>query len=261
MEGKTALISGATSGIGRATSVRLAAAGCRLILLARRTARLEELAAELDANYGTECHLITADVRDREKLSRKLSALPEDWKKIDLLLNNAGKAKGFDPIHEGDYDHWDEMIDVNLKGLLTLTREVSPLMVSRGAGTIINVCSTAGKEVYPNGNVYCATKHAVDALTYAMRLDLVKYGIRVGQICPAHVEETEFAVVRFDGDRQRAKIYEDFQPLRSRDVADAVYFMFAQPAHVNIMDVVLQGTQQASSTVVDRSGREKFKPA
>ncbi|MFT7121310.1 MAG: NADP-dependent 3-hydroxy acid dehydrogenase YdfG [Neolewinella sp.] len=259
-DGKTVFISGATSGIGRATARRLAADGFRLILLGRRKERLAEVAAELHDNHGTECHLIIADVRHRKAIHDAVQALPPAWSNIDVLFNNAGKAKGFDPINTGNYDHWDEMIDVNLKGLLTLTREVSPLMVARQSGTIINVCSTAGKEVYPNGNVYCATKHAVDALTYAMRLDLVKHGIRVGQICPAHVEETEFAVVRFDGDAERAKIYNDFQPLRSRDVAEAVHFMITQPRHVNIMDVVLQGTQQASSTVVDRSGRAKFAP-
>lgn len=259
-EGKTVFISGATSGIGRATARRLAADGYRLILLGRRAERLAVLSRELEQEHATETITIQADVRHRDDLRAAVANLPENWKSIDVLLNNAGKAKGFDPIHTGDYAHWDEMIDVNLRGLLTLTREVSPLMVARQTGTIINVCSTAGKEVYPNGNVYCATKHAVDALTYAMRLDLVKHGIRVGQICPAHVEETEFAVVRFDGDEERAKIYEDFQPLRSRDVAEAVRFMVAQPRHVNIMDVVLQGTQQASSTVVDRSGRAKFAP-
>ena len=259
--GKTVFISGASSGIGRATAYALARDGYRLILLGRRTERLEELRRELKQDHQTKSLAITADVRDREGLRSKLDKLPKEWRNVDVLLNNAGKAKGFDPIHEGSYEHWDEMIDVNLKGLLTLTREITPRMVKRGRGTIINVCSTAGKEVYPNGNVYCATKHAVDALTYAMRLDLVKHGIRVGQICPAHVEETEFAVVRFDGDRKRAKIYEDFQPLRSQDVAEAVRFMLAQPPHVTIMDVVLQGTQQASSTVVDRSGRDKFAPS
>ena len=259
-QGKTVLISGATSGIGRASARRLARAGYRLILLGRRSERLEELSNELADKYGTETFNLQVDVRHREEVRMAIANLPHAWKNIDVLLNNAGKAKGFDPVHTGNYAHWDEMIDVNLKGLLTLTREVSPLMVARKTGTIINVCSTAGKEVYPNGNVYCATKHAVDALTYAMRLDLVKYGVRVGQICPAHVEETEFAVVRFDGDKERAKIYDDFQPLRSGDVAEAVHFMVTQPAHVNIMDVVLQGTQQASSTVVDRSGRDRFKP-
>jgi NADP-dependent 3-hydroxy acid dehydrogenase YdfG len=259
-DGITVLISGATSGIGRATARRLAAEGYRIIALGRRMDRLEELEQELKEAHQTETHLLQLDVRDRTVVGQAIAGLPEEWNTVDILINNAGKAKGFDPIHSGNYDHWEEMIDVNLKGLLYLTREVSPGMVARGKGMILNVASTAGKEVYPNGNVYCATKHAVDALTYAMRLDLVKHGIRVGQICPAHVEETEFAVVRFDGDTERAKIYEDFQPLRSKDVAEAIHFMISQPPHVNVMDMVIQGTQQASSTVVDRSGREKFAP-
>ena len=257
---KIVLISGATSGIGRATARRLAADGYRLILLGRRSNLLDALSTELKHSHGTLTHLVRLDVRDREGVGEIVRQLPEDWKQVDVLINNAGKAKGFDPIHEGQLDHWDEMIDVNLRGLLYLTRAITPGMVERRRGMVLNVASTAGKEVYPSGNVYCATKHAVDALTYAMRLDLVKHGIRVGQICPAHVEETEFAVVRFDGDRERAKIYEDFQPLRACDVAEAIAFMVNQPPHVNIMDMVLQGTQQASSTVVDRSGRQRLAP-
>jgi len=256
--GKTVLISGATSGIGRATARCLAAEGFRLILLGRRKERLEELGKELLEAHETETLLIKLDVTNREDVTNLPNHFPDSWRTIDFLINNAGKAKGVDPIHEGQLDHWDEMIDVNLKGLLYLTRAVSPAMVERGAGMIVNVCSTAGKEVYPNGNVYCATKHAVDALTRAMRLDLVKHGIRVGQICPAMVEETEFSVVRYDGDTEKAKIYEDFQPLRSPDVAKAVEFMITQPPHVNVLDMVIQGTQQASSTVVDRSGRDRF---
>ncbi len=258
--GKTVMISGASAGIGRATARRLAADDFRLILIGRRVDRLEALADELAVAYGTETLLLELDVRDQEKVAASIASLPAAWAKIDILLNNAGKAKGVDPIHEGQIAHWEEMIDVNLKGLLYLTRAVSPAMVARRDGMIINVCSTAGKEVYPNGNVYCATKHAVDALTHAARLDLVKYGIRVGQICPAMVEETEFSLVRYDGDAERAKIYEDFQPLRSSDVAEAIHFMITQPRHVNVLDLVLQGTQQASSTVVDRSGRERFAP-
>ncbi|WP_020569816.1 SDR family NAD(P)-dependent oxidoreductase [Neolewinella persica] len=258
--GKTILISGASAGIGRATARRLAAEGYRLILIGRRKERLEDLAEELDLVHETETLLLELDVRNYEDVASAISSLPEEWSTIDVLINNAGKAKGVDPIHEGQIEHWEEMIDVNLKGLLYLTREVSPKMVEREEGTIINVCSTAGKEVYPNGNVYCATKHAVDALTHATRLDLVKYGIRVGQICPAMVEETEFSLVRYDGDAERAKIYEDFQPLRASDVAEAVCFMITQPRHVNVLDLVLQGTQQASSTVVDRSGRARFAP-
>ncbi|WP_420460402.1 SDR family NAD(P)-dependent oxidoreductase [Neolewinella sp.] len=257
---KIILISGATSGIGKATARRLAEDGYRLILLGRRAELLDALHDELRQAHGTLSHRVKLDVRDREAVGKLLHQLPEEWKLVDVLINNAGKAKGFDPIQEGQLDHWDEMIDVNLRGLLYLTRAVTPGMVERGRGMVLNVASTAGKEVYPNGNVYCATKHAVDALTYAMRLDLVKHGIRVGQICPAHVEETEFAVVRFDGDRERARIYEDFQPLRASDVAEAIAFMVNQPPHVNVLDMVLQGTQQASSTVVDRSGRERFAP-
>ncbi|MEM7571587.1 MAG: SDR family NAD(P)-dependent oxidoreductase [Bacteroidota bacterium] len=256
-QGQLALISGATSGIGRATAIRLAAAGYRLILTGRRQERLAELAAELAEEYDTTTQLLQFDVRDREAVAAAINSLETDWQPIDLLINNAGKAKGFDPIHEGNLDHWDEMIDTNLKGLLYLSRAVSPGMVKREQGMIINVCSTAGKEVYPNGNVYCATKHAVDALTHSMRLDLVEHGVRVGQICPAHVEETEFALVRFDGDAERAQIYQGFQPLTSPDVADAIYFMASQPAHVNILDMVLQGKQQASSTMIHRSGREE----
>jgi len=246
------------AGIGRATARCLAAEGFRLILLGRRKERLEELGAELLEAHETETLLIKLDVTNRKDVTNLPTLFPNSWQNIDFLINNAGKAKGVDPIQEGQLDHWDEMIDVNLKGLLYLTRAISPAMVERGSGMIVNVCSTAGKEVYPNGNVYCATKHAVDALTRAMRLDLVKHGIRVGQICPAMVEETEFSVVRYDGDAEKAKIYEDFQPLRSPDVAKAIEFMITQPTHVNILDMVIQGTQQASSTVVDRSGRDKY---
>lgn len=256
--GKIALISGATSGIGRATAARFAEAGYRLILTGRRQERLENFKQELTETHEIDCHTLNFDVRDQEATQSAIEDLPDEWAEIDLLINNAGKAKGFDPIHRGDLAHWEEMIDTNLKGLLYLTRVVSPGMVERGRGMILNVCSTAGKEVYPNGNVYCATKHAVDALTYAMRLDLHTHGVRVGQVCPAHVEETEFAKVRFDGDEERAaKVYEDFQPLRSSDVAEAIYFIASQPEHVNVLDIVLQGKQQAHSMIIDRSGREE----
>ncbi|MEL6357911.1 MAG: SDR family NAD(P)-dependent oxidoreductase, partial [Bacteroidota bacterium] len=254
--GLTVLISGATSGIGRATARRFAEAGYRLLLTGRRKARLVDLKKELTDEHEIEVRTLNFDVRDKTAVDNSIKRLPKTWRNIDILINNAGKAKGFDPIHEGKLDHWDEMIDTNLRGLLYLTRAISPRMVERQTGFIINVCSTAGKEVYPNGNVYCATKHAVDALTKAMRLDLVSQGIRVGQVSPAHVEETEFASVRFDGDESRAeKVYEGFQPLTSADVAASIYFMANQPAHVNILDVVLQGKQQASSTMIDRSGR------
>ncbi|PSR12685.1 MAG: hypothetical protein DA408_06435 [Bacteroidetes bacterium] len=256
--GKYVLITGATAGIGRATAEKFAEAGYRLIITGRRQERLTALKASWEAEYGTEVYTLSFDVRNPAAVFAAIEQLPAAWKNIDILVNNAGKAKGFDPIHTGQIPHWEEMIDTNIKGLLYLTRAVSPGMVARGQGHIINIASTAGKEVYPNGNVYCATKFAVDALTKAMRLDLHTYGIRVSQVCPAAVEETEFALVRFDGDSERAKIYEGFQPLRARDVAATIYFIAQQPPHVNILDVVVQATQQASSTVIDRSGREKY---
>ncbi len=254
--GKTVLISGATSGIGLAMAHRFAKAGFRLILTGRRAERLALLQSELQQQYETAILALTFDIRHAADVAAAIENLAPEWQNIDILINNAGKAKGFDPIHSGQIAHWDEMIDTNLKGLLYLTRAITPSMVAKKDGLIINICSTAGKEVYANGNVYCATKHAVDALTHAMRLDLVQHGIRVGQICPAHVEETEFAIVRFDGDTERAgKVYENFQPLRASDVAEAVFFMATQAAHVNILDLVIQGKQQASSNLIDRSGR------
>ncbi len=170
------------------------------------------------------------------------------------MINNAGLAKGFAPIHKGSLDHWETMIDTNLKGLLYITRLVSPGMVARGKGHIINIGSSAGKEVYPNGNVYCATKFAVDALAKGMRLDLHKHGIKVTTVHPGHVE-TEFALVRFDGDAEKSKIYNDFQPLTAKDVAEAVVFAATRPPHVNVQDILMYATQQASSKVIDKSGR------
>ncbi len=255
--GKTVLISGATAGIGRATAQRFAREGYRLILTGRREDRLVDLSRTLSEEQRTEVYTVSFDVTDREAVDAAVHQLPDEWRNVDILINNAGKARGFEPIQEGDPANWDEMIDTNIKGLLYLTRAITPVMVERGSGFIINLCSTAGKEVYPNGGVYCATKHAVDALTRAMRYDLVRHGIRVGQVCPAAVEETEFAMVRFDGDAERAAIYNDFKPLTSADVAETIYFMASQPPHVNIMDVVMQGRQQASAMIVDRSGREE----
>lgn len=257
-EGKTVLITGATSGIGRATAELLAENGFNLILTGRRKERLEKIEAELEEKYPTKVKTLSFDVRDSKSVERAFDDLNEDWQDIDILINNAGKAKGLAPIHEGKLEHWEEMIDTNVKGLLYMTRMISPLMVKRGKGHIINIGSSAGKEVYPNGNVYCATKFAVDALTQAMRLDLHKYNIRVSQISPGHVEETEFAKVRFDGDEARAKIYEDFRPLTSHDVAEAILFSITRPPHVNVQDVYMMGTQQASATTVNRSGRDVF---
>ena len=252
---KIVLITGASSGIGRATAHVFAAEGYRLILNGRRMERLEALKAELETAHQADIQLMPFDITRYASVQQAWEDLPAAWKQVDVLVNNAGKAKGLAPIHEGELRHWEEMIDTNLKGLLYITRLVTPQMVERKAGHIVNVSSTAGKDAYPNGNVYCATKFAVEALTKTMRLDLHKYGIRVSQVAPGHVEETEFALVRFDGDAERAKIYEDFKPLSAKDVAEAILFMVNRPAHVNVQDILLMSTQQASATVVDRSGR------
>lgn len=248
-------ITGATSGIGRATAEIFARNGYRLILSGRRSDRLEKLGEQFDQKYQSRCKLISYDVRDPNAVREAVSQLDDSWREVDLLINNAGLAKGLAPIHEGDIEHWETMIDTNIKGLLYMTRQVSPLMVERGRGHIINVCSVAGSEVYPQGNVYCATKHAVDALTRAMRLDLYEHGLRVSQVSPGHVEETEFALVRYDGDAEKARIYEDFRPLSSEDVAETIFFIATRPPHVNIQDVLMFGSQQASANHIDRSGR------
>lgn len=251
----TILITGATSGIGQATAEVLAQAGHRLILTGRREDRLHKLQENLKSRYGTETFPLSFDIRQEAVTRQMVKALPETWSEVDILINNAGLASGLAPIHEGDIDDWDRMIDTNIKGLLYMTRAVSPGMVARQRGQIINICSTAGKETYPKGNVYCATKFAVEALTRSMRQDLHPYGIRVGQISPGHVEETEFALTRFHGDTQKARIYDDFNPLTSTDVAHAILFMINQPPHVNIQDILMMGTQQGSPTMINRSGR------
>lgn len=253
---KIVLITGATSGIGKATSAKFAKQGYNLILTGRRLSILEELKKKYKRKYAIKVKILGFDVRDSAATKKAISSLDSHWKKVDILINNAGLAKGFDPIHKGKISDWETMIDTNIKGLLYMTRLISPGMVKRCSGHIINICSTAGHEVYPKGNVYCATKHAVDALTKGMRLDLSQYKIKVSQISPGAVEETEFALNRFDGDTEKSKIYEDYNPLTSRDVARTIYFVATQPAHVNIQDVLMMGTQQASSTVIDRSGRK-----
>lgn len=252
---KIVLITGATSGIGKASALEFASKGYNIVLCGRRLDRLQSLKAQLELNHGINCYILSFDVRSEQEVKDSLDSLPLHWKAVDILLNNAGLALGFDDFHEANIDHWNTMIDTNVKGLLYMTRAVSPIMVDRKQGHIINVCSTAGHEVYPKGNVYCATKHAVDALTKAMRIDLHKHGIRVSQVSPGHVEETEFAKVRFEGDENKANIYEDFNPLRSSDVAEIIYFIASRPSHVNIQDILAMGTQQACSTIVNRIGR------
>ena len=251
----TILITGATSGIGKAIAEKFAREGYRLILTGRRLDRLEAIQESLQSKFDVPIFTLNFDVRDQEACKKSIENIPEEWQQIDILVNNAGLAKGLSSIHEGDLIHWDTMIDTNIKGLLQMTRLIAPGMVARRHGHIINISSIAGQEVYPNGNVYCATKHAVDALTRSMQLDLHKYNIRVSQVSPGHVEETEFALVRFDGDQDKSNIYQDFRPLHSSDVAEAVYFIASMPSHVMIRDITLTGTQQASANLIDRSGR------
>jgi NADP-dependent 3-hydroxy acid dehydrogenase YdfG len=250
------LITGASSGIGKATARVFAEHGFNIILTGRRADRLTLLADELKTKYKIEVKNLIFDVRNPTEVERELYSLgKETLSNIDILINNAGLAKGLDFIDNGKLEHWDTMIDTNIKGLLYITRFISPYMVVNKKGHIINIGSIAGKEVYPKGAVYCASKFAVDALTKGMRMDLYTSGIRVSQVSPGHVEETEFAKVRFDGDEDKAKIYADFKPLKAEDVARTIFFITSQPDHVNIQDVIMMGTQQASVTMIDRSGR------
>jgi 3-hydroxy acid dehydrogenase/malonic semialdehyde reductase len=245
---RTILITGATAGIGEACARRFAAHGDRLILTGRRAERLQALSQELD----TEVLSLAFDVRDPEAVQQQLGQLPEGWQEVDILINNAGLAVGLQPVQEGLLDDWERMIDTNVKGLLYVTRVIAPGMATRKKGHIINIGSTAGKEVYPNGNVYCATKHAVNALSQGMRIDLLSDGIKVTQIAPGLVE-TEFSQVRFKGDQERAeKVYENMTPLYAKDVAEVVFFSASLPPHVCLNDVVMTATAQANSMLVQR---------
>jgi len=242
------MITGATSGIGLACAEKFAANGDNLILTGRRAERLKSISDELKSKYGIRVETLNFDVRDREAVFASVGALLEEWMKIDILVNNAGLAVGLNTIQEGEIDDWERMIDTNVKGLLYVTRAVLPGMVSRKEGHIINIGSIAGKEVYPNGNVYCGTKHAVDALTRAIRVDTVQAGIKVTQIAPGAVE-TEFSIVRFKGDKEKANgVYKGFEPLHPEDIADSVYYVSDLPPHVTINDLVIMPTAQASAT-------------
>jgi NADP-dependent 3-hydroxy acid dehydrogenase YdfG len=257
---KTVLITGASSGIGMATAKLFASHSFDLIITGRRQELLENLALEIRELYGVDVMPLVFDIRDFNACELAIKSIPNDrMKHLEILINNAGLAKGLHDIEEGLLEHWETMIDTNVKGLLYMTRLISPIFVEKGRGHIINICSTAGKEVYPKGAVYCASKHAVDALTKGMRQDLYTKGIRVSQVSPGHVEETQFAQVRFDGDTERAKIYNEFQPLKAADVANAIYFIASQPSYVNIQDILLMGSQQAGSMLIDKSGRGKWK--
>lgn len=250
MKNRNVLLTGATSGIGEATARLLAKHGYNLILCGRRKERLETLKQELAAQVSVTA--LSFDVRDHEAVKRAIQSLPEERQKVDVLINNAGNAHGLDPIHRGSLDDWDAMMDINVKGLLYISHEVLPGMTERKAGHIINIGSIAGKEVYPNGNVYCASKFAVDALTKGMRLDLNPFGIKVTCIHPGLVE-TEFSLVRFKGNAEQASsVYKGIQPLTADDIADMILYVLSTPDHVVIADMVVFPKAQASATVVKR---------
>lgn len=249
---KIVFISGASAGIGKACAEVFAREGFNLILTARRIEKLDYLATKLKAEFNIEVRTVQMDVRMKESVQEGWESLSEEWKKVDLLINNAGLSQGLDPIFSGDTDDWDRMIDTNIKGLLYVSRIILPQMKERKSGHIINIGSIAGKEVYPNGNVYCATKHAVDALNKAMRIDLLPYGIKVSALHPGAVE-TEFSIVRFKGDETRAKkVYDGFEPLHAQDIAEAVWFVVSRPVHVNINEMIIMPTAQANGILFNK---------
>lgn len=252
MTQKIAFITGASAGIGQAVAKLLASQQYYLILAARRKDKLNKLASELKAQYGVEVLELVLDVRNRAEVEQAIGLLPAEWRTIHVLINNAGLASGLSSIDEGDVDDWDVMIDTNVKGLLYVSRQIIPLMPKDGSGYVVNIGSIAGKEVYVNGNVYCATKHAVDALSKAMRLELSKYPIRVTAIHPGAVE-TEFSIVRFKGDEGRAaSVYQGFENLVAQDVADAIWFVLSRPVHVNINELTIMPTAQPIASVIHR---------
>jgi NADP-dependent 3-hydroxy acid dehydrogenase YdfG len=250
MDKRIAFITGATSGIGLATAQLLAANNFNLILCGRRADRLESIKKEL--SLVAKVITLSFDVRNQQEVVEAIASLPEEWKKIDVLINNAGNAHGLSPIQQGDVADWDAMIDINVKGLLYVSKEIMPGMVKRASGHIINIGSIAGKEVYANGNVYCASKYAVDAITQGMRIDLNPFGIKVTGIHPGMVE-TEFSLVRFKGDADRAKnVYKGVDPLKPEDIADIILFALTRPAHVVLADMIVFPTAQATATTVKR---------
>lgn len=245
-------ITGASAGFGKATAELFAQNGWDVVITGRRKTRLEVLERQLKEKYNVDVLALTFDVRSHEEVKKAVDSLPEKWKNIDLLVNNAGLAAGLGPIQEGFLSDWEEMIDTNVKGLLYMTRNIAPLMVQNKKGHIVNIGSIAGKEVYANGNVYCATKHAVDALTKAMRIDMVQHGIKVTQIAPG-MADTEFSIVRFKGDDEKAKnVYKGMTPLSAQDIAETIWWVANRPAHVNINDIVIMPTAQASATTTVR---------
>lgn len=249
---KTIFITGATAGFGRATALIFAQNGYDVIINGRRKDRLDELQREIESKYKVRVLPIPFDVRKLDEVKKAIEGLNAEWRKIDVLVNNAGLAAGLHAIQDGNIDHWERMIDTNVKGLLYVTRLVAPLMIEQQKGHIINVGSIAGKEVYPNGNVYCATKFAVDALNKGMRFDLLQHGIKVSSVNPG-MAETEFSIVRFDGDEVRAKnVYKGIEALQAEDIAETIYWMASRPAHVNINELIIMPAAQASATVAIR---------
>lgn len=247
-----AFITGASSGIGEATALLLAKNNFDIIITGRRKPRLEKLKNKIETETDAKVLLLNYDIRSLEANRKAIANIPDEWKNIDILINNAGLAAGLSSVQEGDFDEWERMIDTNIKGLLYITRLITPGMAERGSGHIINISSIAGKETYPMGNVYCASKHAVQSLTKGMRLDLLKHGIKVSSVSPGAVD-TEFSVVRFNGDAERAKqVYKGFTPLYAQDVAETILFILTRPKHVNIDDILIMPTDQAFSRDFNR---------
>jgi len=247
-----AFITGATAGIGKATAELFAKNGYNIVITGRRKERLDELAAQLKSTFKVDVLTLNFDVRNNKEVEKAIQSLSGDWKKVDVLVNNAGLAVGLGTIQDGVLDDWERMIDTNIKGLLYITRHLAPIMISNGSGHIINIGSIAGKEVYANGNVYCATKHAVDALSKSMRIDMLPYNIKVTAINPGMVE-TEFSVVRFKGDEERAKKpYIGIKPLTPEDIAETIYWCASRPPHVNINDIIITPSVQANATTTFR---------
>lgn len=253
LKNKIVFVTGASAGIGESTVKAFAAEGARILMCARRADRLRELAGAIERDHKGAAHYFPLDVRDQAAVDKAVAGLPAEWRAVDVLVNNAGLSRGMDKLPNGLVSDWEEMIDANVKGLLYVTRAVLPGMIERGRGHVINVGSIAGREVYPGGNVYCATKFAVKALSNAMRLDLSGTPIRVSEVAPGMVE-TEFSLVRFHGDAERAaKVYKGLTPLGPGDIADAVVWCATRPAHVNVSEVVIMPTAQASTTLVHRT--------
>jgi len=252
LKGKIVFVTGASSGIGESTAQAFAAQGAKILMCARRVERLEKLAQTLEFEYGVAVHYFRLDVRDQPAVEKAVAGLAPEWRGIEILVNNAGLSRGLDKLPQGLLDDWEEMIDTNVKGLLYVSRAVIPGMIERGRGHIVNIGSIAGHEVYPGGNVYCATKFAVRALSKGLRFDLSGTPIRVSEVAPG-MAETEFSLVRFHGDAERAgKVYQGLMPLAADDVADAVVWCATRPLHVNVSEVVVMPTAQASATMVHR---------